>query len=73
MEEVEARVESLESQINVDPVTEIPAASQSELVNNWPDWSLEQKRHALRQTIAKIVVKPGRMPIDLRLDVTPRF
>jgi site-specific DNA recombinase len=73
MEEVEARIESLERQTDVAPAADLPATSHSELVNNWPDWSLDQKRHTLRQTIAKIVVKPGHMPIDLRLDVTPRF
>jgi len=34
---------------------------------------LDQKRYALRSAIDRVVVAPGRMPVDQRLEVIPRL
>jgi len=73
IDEVEARIESLEHLAGQGNPSVTMISSNRELLANWPRWSLDQRRHALRSAISRIVVTPGRIPIDQRLEVTPRL
>lgn|SRR6478752_4366095 len=50
-------------------VTQI--SSNRELLVNWPQWSLDQRWHALRSAIGRIVVAPGPRP-STRRRTSPR-
>ena len=73
IDDVETRIENLERAGAISHATDVPVASNRELLLNWPGWSLDQRRHALRATISRIVVAPGRAAIEQRLDVIPRI
>ncbi len=72
IEEVEARIETLERMARQGSPTITTISSNRELLANWPGWTLDQRRHALRSAIGRIVVAPGRIPVEQRLDITPR-
>jgi hypothetical protein len=73
IDEVETSIESLERMSGRGNPSVTMISSNRELVANWPRWSLDQRRHALRSAISRIVVTQGRLPIDQRLEIIPRL
>jgi hypothetical protein len=73
IDEVETRIESLERLAGQGNPSLTLLPSNRELLTNWPGWSLDQKRYALRSAIDRVVVAPGRLPVDQRLEVIPRL
>jgi DNA invertase Pin-like site-specific DNA recombinase len=73
IDEVETKIESLKRLAGQSNPSLTLLSSNRELLANWPGWSLDQKRHALRSTIDRVVVAPGRQPVDQRLEVIPRL
>jgi hypothetical protein len=73
IDEVESRIENLERMAGRNSPTITMISSNRDLLANWPHWSLDQRRHALRSAISRIVITPGRIPIDQRLGITPRL
>ncbi len=73
IDEVESRIENLERMAGRNSPTITMISSNRDQLANWPHWSLDQRRHALRSAISRIVITPGRIPIDQRLGITPRL
>lgn len=67
------RIEKLERQLESPAGGDLPTETGGELLQRWPAMSLSQKRTAIRQTIDRIEVAPGRMPAAERLTVIPKF
>ena len=70
---VEARIEALEQRARANNPSVTRISSNNELLANWPQWTLDQRRNALRSAISRIVVTPGRKPIADRLQIIPRL
>jgi len=73
IDDVETRIETLQRMAGRTSPPITPFSSNRELRANWPRWTLDQRRQALRSAITRITVTPGRRPIDQRLDITPRL
>jgi hypothetical protein len=71
--DVQARIDTLEAQLDAVVVDDLPVTSHADLAARWPDMHLGQKRRLLARVIDRIDAHPGRGAVTDRLAVTPRL
>jgi site-specific DNA recombinase len=67
--DAQRRIDQLEDQVAQDELSP-PGMTGEDLLESWPDLTIERRRHIVRRVVKRIEVSKGRGPVEDRLEVT---
>ncbi|WP_084692404.1 recombinase family protein [Parafrankia elaeagni] len=73
IDNVQERIDKLEAQANAATVDTLPVTSHADLIAQWPDMDLSQRRQLLARVIERIDVTAGKEPLAERVKIAPRL